>query len=226
MANGGKRRADGSGDPRNSKKRKEDYTLSKQSQRTIQARRKPLASPATGGSKIRKDSEAPTNVTPSKAQNPLSASVPNAGTSAAAVRSPDESTVLPEIKDTVKEVDYKDREQASPSATPGAGPSTAPRIQEQEQDSVNSVPKPTRNRRRRGRDKTGISDPTKAKAKIRKLAPPRPYPTVPTSVSATGPRSAHTEGKNIICITRRTPLGAYLRRCKDVILKDGYVYII
>lgn len=60
--------------------------------------------------------------------------------------------------------------------------------------------------------------------KLRKLAPPRPYPTVPTSVSATGPRSAHTEGKNYICVTRKTPLGAYLRRCKDVVLKDGYVF--
>ncbi|KAM5530688.1 hypothetical protein V8D89_015660 [Ganoderma adspersum] len=60
------------------------------------------------------------------------------------------------------------------------------------------------------------------KHKVRKLVPPRPFPTVPTSVSATGPRSAHTEGKNYICITRRTELGAYLRRCKDVFLKDGY----
>ncbi|TFK46378.1 hypothetical protein OE88DRAFT_1667710 [Heliocybe sulcata] len=58
--------------------------------------------------------------------------------------------------------------------------------------------------------------------KIRKLNPRRPFPTVPTSVSATGPRSAHTEGKNHICISRKTPLGAYLRRCKDAIIKDGY----
>ncbi|KAF7294662.1 hypothetical protein MIND_01003000 [Mycena indigotica] len=57
---------------------------------------------------------------------------------------------------------------------------------------------------------------------ITKLAPPRPFPTVPTSVSATGPRSAHKEGKNMICITRKTPLAAYLRRCKKVILEDGY----
>ncbi len=57
--------------------------------------------------------------------------------------------------------------------------------------------------------------------KIRKLAPRRPFPTVPTSVSATGPRSAHTEGKNYICVTRRTQLGAYLRRCKELVLKDG-----
>ncbi|KAH9915767.1 uncharacterized protein BXZ73DRAFT_53021 [Epithele typhae] len=62
----------------------------------------------------------------------------------------------------------------------------------------------------------------KDKHRVRKLVPPRPFPTVPASVSATGPRSAHTEGKNYICITRRTELGAYLRRCKDVFLKDGH----
>ncbi|KAH9935803.1 hypothetical protein B0H21DRAFT_699202 [Amylocystis lapponica] len=66
------------------------------------------------------------------------------------------------------------------------------------------------------------NEPPKSKHKIRKLAAPRPFPVVPASVSATGPRSAHTEGKNYICITRKTQLGAYLRRCKDVILKDGY----
>jgi len=58
--------------------------------------------------------------------------------------------------------------------------------------------------------------------KIRKLNPKRPFPTVPTSVSATGPRSAHTEGKNYIFVSRKTPLGAYLRRCKDVVINDGY----
>ncbi|GJE87981.1 hypothetical protein PsYK624_040640 [Phanerochaete sordida] len=66
------------------------------------------------------------------------------------------------------------------------------------------------------------ADDSEAKASVRKLAPPRPFPTVPTSVSATGPRSAHVEGKNYICITRKTPLGAYLRRCKDVVLKAGH----
>ncbi|KAF9792259.1 hypothetical protein BJ322DRAFT_997906 [Thelephora terrestris] len=64
--------------------------------------------------------------------------------------------------------------------------------------------------------------PAVKRPKIKKLTPPRPFPTVPTSASATGPRSAHSEGKNCICITRKTPLGAYLRRCKDVILEDGY----
>ena len=57
--------------------------------------------------------------------------------------------------------------------------------------------------------------------RINKLVPPRPFPTVPTSVSATGPRSNHKEGKNLICITRKTSLACYLRRCKDVIIKDG-----
>ena len=69
---------------------------------------------------------------------------------------------------------------------------------------------------------TKPSPPAAAKRrKIKKLAPPRPYPTVPASVSATGPRSAHSEGKNYVCITRKTPLAAYLRRCKDVIQNDG-----
>lgn len=57
--------------------------------------------------------------------------------------------------------------------------------------------------------------------RIKKLVPPRPFPTVPTSVSATGPRSGHKEGKNLICVTRKTPLARYLTRCKDVIIKDG-----
>ena len=77
-------------------------------------------------------------------------------------------------------------------------------------------------RRAAQRDNDAESAPsTSSGVTYRKLAPPRPFPTVPTSVSATGPRSAHVEGKNYICVTRKTPLGAYLRRCKDVILKDG-----
>ncbi|CDO68909.1 hypothetical protein BN946_scf185000.g52 [Trametes cinnabarina] len=77
---------------------------------------------------------------------------------------------------------------------------------------------------KRARESSGekTTNATRTGHKVRKLVPPRPFPTVPTSVSATGPRSAHTEGKNYICVTRRTELGAYLRRCKDVFLKDGY----
>jgi hypothetical protein len=52
--------------------------------------------------------------------------------------------------------------------------------------------------------------------KIKRLVPPRPWLTVPVSASS----SVHKEGKNYICITRKTRLSAYLRRCKDVILKD------
>lgn len=59
--------------------------------------------------------------------------------------------------------------------------------------------------------------------RIKKLKPARPFPTVPASVSQTGPRSAHREGKNMICITRKTSLGAYMRRCKNVIINDGYI---
>lgn len=62
-----------------------------------------------------------------------------------------------------------------------------------------------------------------SRRRIKKLNPPRPFPTVPPSVSETGPRSAHREGKNMICITRKTSLGAYMRRCKEVIIEDGYV---
>lgn len=63
--------------------------------------------------------------------------------------------------------------------------------------------------------------PAARRPNIKKLTPPRPFPTVPASVSATGPRSARSEGKNYICVTRKTPLAAYLRRCKDAILEDG-----
>ncbi|KAF7305191.1 Ribonuclease P protein subunit p20 [Mycena kentingensis (nom. inval.)] len=68
-------------------------------------------------------------------------------------------------------------------------------------------------------DQPGTDGPRR---QITRLAPPRPFPTVPLGVSASGPRSAHIEGKNRICITRKTPLAAYLRRCKKVILEDGY----
>jgi hypothetical protein len=66
-----------------------------------------------------------------------------------------------------------------------------------------------------------IQVPLKPKPKIIKLTPNRPYPSVPTSSSATGPRSKRKEGNNKICVTRRTDLGAYLTRCKDVFVKQG-----
>jgi hypothetical protein len=72
-----------------------------------------------------------------------------------------------------------------------------------------------------GRNATKV--PFKPRPKIVKLNPHRPYPSVPTSSSATGPRSKRKEGNNKICITRRTDLGAYLSRCKDLFVKEGYV---
>ena len=84
---------------------------------------------------------------------------------------------------------------------------------------------PTESEKKRGKRKaTNVAqdESDTSKAQYRKLAPPRPFPTVPTSVSATGPRSAHIEGKNYICVTRKTPLGAYLRRCKEAVIKAGY----
>ncbi|PVG02584.1 hypothetical protein CPB86DRAFT_822623 [Serendipita vermifera] len=63
--------------------------------------------------------------------------------------------------------------------------------------------------------------PFKPRPKIVKLAPHRPYPTVPTSSNATGPKSKWAEGSNKICVTRRTNLGAYLSQCKDVFIKGG-----
>ncbi|KAG9043218.1 hypothetical protein FS837_009863 [Tulasnella sp. UAMH 9824] len=64
--------------------------------------------------------------------------------------------------------------------------------------------------------------PRPPKPNRRKLAPQRPWPSVPTSSNATGPHSARAEGKNKILVGRKTPLGAYLRRCKECVLTDGY----
>lgn len=67
--------------------------------------------------------------------------------------------------------------------------------------------------------------PSIRRENIRKLAPPRPFPTVHSSVSASGPKSAHKEGKNLICITRHTPLAAYLSRCKKLLVDEGCVFL-
>lgn len=101
-----------------------------------------------------------------------------------------------------------------------------PASETREKDNLTQVAKPGV-QDRKDRNKTDAIGPTtttsdsKGRRFIR-LVPPRPFPTVPTSVSATGPSSAHNEGKNFICLTRKTSLGAYMRRCKNVILKDGY----
>ena len=59
--------------------------------------------------------------------------------------------------------------------------------------------------------------------RIRKLVPPRPWAINPAADNPTGPRSAK-EGKNYISLTRKTPIGAYMRRCKALFLDDGYVH--
>ncbi|KAG9082235.1 hypothetical protein FRC07_014268 [Ceratobasidium sp. 392] len=61
-----------------------------------------------------------------------------------------------------------------------------------------------------------------ALAKRVKLKPQRPVPTVHPASNVTGPRSSHVEGKNVICVTRATKLATYLRRCKSLILDDGF----
>lgn len=111
--------------------------------------------------------------------------------------------------------------------TMASGASKAVRVTAAEDEPVTADDRPTDSEQDRGG--TAETQPPQTdsrvpkKRRINKLVPPRPFPTVPTSVSATGPRSAHKEGKNFICLTRKTALGAYIRRCKDVILKDGYV---
>lgn len=67
-----------------------------------------------------------------------------------------------------------------------------------------------------------VKAPRKPRPKIVKLAPRRPFPTVPTSSNATGPKSKRKEGNNMICVTRRTELGAYLRQCRDLFVKYDY----
>ncbi|KAG9026722.1 hypothetical protein FRB95_008528 [Tulasnella sp. JGI-2019a] len=74
------------------------------------------------------------------------------------------------------------------------------------------------------RPTTKEQDPAPVLPKVlrQKLAPPRPWPSVPTSSSATGPRSSRAEGNNMVCITRKTELSQYLRRCKKLVVEDGY----
>ncbi|KAG8742654.1 hypothetical protein FRC10_001137 [Ceratobasidium sp. 414] len=61
-----------------------------------------------------------------------------------------------------------------------------------------------------------------ASAKRVKLKPQRPVPTVHPASNVTGPRSSHVEGKNVICVTRATKLATYLRKCKSLVLDDGF----
>lgn len=67
--------------------------------------------------------------------------------------------------------------------------------------------------------------PTAAGTRV-KLKPQRPVPTVHPASNVTGPRSSHVEGKNFICVTRATKLASYLRRCKSLVLDDGWVLFV
>jgi len=77
-----------------------------------------------------------------------------------------------------------------------------------------------------GQEKNQKDPEIKKRVKINKLAAPRPFPAVAASASATGPFSSHTEGKNYICLTRKMSLGAYMRRCKNLVVNDGYVALL
>ena len=90
----------------------------------------------------------------------------------------------------------KDRDEESKvskkSQQPEAGPSTGPATKAQTHNrdkSSNAAPK------------SNTTPKSKPNGTIRKLAPSRPFPVVPTSVSATGPKSAFHGGKNLICVT-------------------------
>ncbi|KAF8610721.1 hypothetical protein BDV93DRAFT_484159 [Ceratobasidium sp. AG-I] len=89
-------------------------------------------------------------------------------------------------------------------------------------DSTNNKPKEkvASSSRRKAKSTT---KPTTASTRV-KLKPQRPAPTVHPASNTTGPRSSHVEGKNVICVTRATKLASYLRRCKSLVLDDGYAF--
>lgn len=121
---------------------------------------------------------------------------------------------LDEQEDSRKRLKMTD---GSGSKSPIAQAATSSSLPLLEQEAVQDVTK-DKGKKKEGPNHQGVRD---SRRRINKLVPPRPFPTVPTSVSATGPRSNHKEGKNLICITRKTTLASYLRRCKDIIIKDG-----
>ncbi|KAF8309965.1 uncharacterized protein EI90DRAFT_2983713 [Cantharellus anzutake] len=141
------------------------------------------------------------------------------------------------------------RRKVAPEGDPGSGPKTpllhgraktvsrattgnsklGAKKQKNKVEKVDKGPK-TPNRKPPVSEKQEANAPTSAKArplsKIIKLTPNRPFPKVAPSESATGPLSNREKGKNHICVTRRVALGAYLRRCVELIKVDGYRTII
>ncbi|KAL1703873.1 hypothetical protein EV121DRAFT_206990 [Schizophyllum commune] len=129
---------------------------------------------------------------------------------AANKRKADTTIDKPRPAKRAKAVDEATINIANQTSAPEATASVSPQDNQDEPDTE------------RGPASEKVSATEKTPRRRNKLAPPRPWPTVARADSATGPRSAHKEGKNYICITRKTNLGAYLRRCKDLVLKDGY----
>ena len=92
-------------------------------------------------------------------------------------------------------------------------------------NNAHSMRPASKKRRKTNKRSTQGQGPLAPNPKIIKLKPARPYPTVPVSSSATVPKSRRAEGRNKICVTRRTELGSYLRQCRDVLTKNGYVHV-
>ncbi|KAI0047027.1 hypothetical protein FA95DRAFT_1541713 [Auriscalpium vulgare] len=129
---------------------------------------------------------------------------------------------LDAAEDGNKPKKLKEARGAVPTASaPGSGPTNVDH-EAPSHPAEHNPPTSSKGKERETQNPQASSVSSRPRHRVKKLVAPRPFPTVPTSVSATGPRSAHHEGKNYIAVTRKTPLGSYLRRCKDVILKDGY----
>lgn len=67
------------------------------------------------------------------------------------------------------------------------------------------------------------SSKSRGRQNRRKLAPARPYPAVKQTSNLAVPRSARQEGNNMITISRKTPLGAHLRRAVRCVVDFGSV---
>lgn len=104
-----------------------------------------------------------------------------------------------------KAVQSKATERTTTAKQPEAGPSSKKRkLQDTSTDgSKDSSSKPVRKRHRLGTS--------------------RPWPSVPGSSNATGPRSARADGNNKFLISRKVELAVYLRKLKECVLKEGYV---
>lgn len=90
-----------------------------------------------------------------------------------------------------------------------------------------SVPEPESVSKKHPKHKKAASSKPRARKRpnVVRLAPVRPFEQVPPGSNATGPYSSRGEGKNKLGVTRQLELGAYLRRCKELVEVDGYVSV-